>query len=366
MRVYYFIDQFDGPVSGTEKQLFTVIRELVARGHDAKLFVLRPTGYTKSVRDFPCPIENLGIESLSSPAMLPRLAVLRRRLRREAPSVVHGFFNDCAMLVPLIAPRRDCRTFTSRRDMGYWYTTPRRLLLRVINCFCTAVICNSEAVASNVMRRESLAGNKAVVIHNGIEPASVGEGDGQFPAGFDADISGVRVCLVANLRPIKRIEDLILAASVIKRSGRPYRFWVIGESLDDSYESELRRLSSDLDVADSVRLTGQYDEPRRMMRNCDIGLLTSSSEGLSNTLLEYLAEGLPVVCTDTGGNPELVSDGVVGYLYPVGDVDALVRHLVALGDDAALRHRLGHAARRRAGQFSVDACVAKHIELYTH
>ena len=105
MRVYYFIDQFDGPVSGTEKQLLTVIRELVARGHDAKLFVLRPTGYTKSVRDFPCPIENLGIESLSSPATLPRLALLRRRFRREAPSVVHGFFNDCAMLVPLIAPR---------------------------------------------------------------------------------------------------------------------------------------------------------------------------------------------------------------------------------------------------------------------
>jgi glycosyltransferase involved in cell wall biosynthesis len=98
----------------------------------------------------------------------------------------------------------------------------------------------------------------------------------------------------------------------------------------------------------------------------DVFVLPSLGEGMCNTILEAMAAGLPVVATRTGGNPELVHDGVTGQLVPVQDGAALNRAIAAYLDDPSLRPQHGAAGRKRVREeFTVEAMVDGYLQLYS-
>ena len=101
----------------------------------------------------------------------------------------------------------------------------------------------------------------------------------------------------------------------------------------------------------------------------DIGVLLADTrclaEGLSNSIMEYMACGLPVVATDSGGNPEIVSDGCTGLLVPPRDSQAVVDALRLLMNEPESARRLGDTGRERIrSEFSVDAMVRKTVAVY--
>jgi glycosyltransferase involved in cell wall biosynthesis len=105
------------------------------------------------------------------------------------------------------------------------------------------------------------------------------------------------------------------------------------------------------------------------LRDADVGVLMSDprelAEGCPNSVMEYMACGLPVVCADSGGCRELVSDGVTGFVVPPGDPQALVEKLVYLREHAEQARRLGSAGRSRvATEFTVDRMVQGFIRVY--
>jgi glycosyltransferase involved in cell wall biosynthesis len=88
-------------------------------------------------------------------------------------------------------------------------------------------------------------------------------------------------------------------------------------------------------------------------------------EGMSNTLLEALAVGLPAVATRVGGNPEVIAEGACGYLFTPQDVPGLASLLRSLARDPRLREQFGRAARERALQnFSLQGMVQRYRDLY--
>jgi glycosyltransferase involved in cell wall biosynthesis len=97
----------------------------------------------------------------------------------------------------------------------------------------------------------------------------------------------------------------------------------------------------------------------------DIFLQTSLSEGLSCTVVEALAAGCPAIVTDVGGNREIVTDGVEGYVVALGDDSALESRVLALAEDEALRAALGNRAGARAREaFSLGAMIDNYERLY--
>ena len=368
MRIWYVIDVYDGPNSGTEKQLLLLIRGMVELGHEVHLFVLRHTPYSQAPRDFPCSIESLEVRSLTSLRDARRMLAFRARIRSERPAVVHAFFNDAAILVPLYCKTGGTRIFTSRRDMGFWHTRRNLTLLRLANRRVDGIICNSRAVAELTHWREAVPLRKLFVIHNGMAlPRADKRDTGPTPVveGFVPSRDGANICLVANLRPIKRIEDLIEAAHRVRQQAPESRFWVVGETLEPAYEAGLRALVTDHDLGDCVHFLGESRDPAGIMQQCQIGVLCSESEGLSNTVLEYMSCGLAAVCSDVGGNAELIEHGVSGLLYRCGDVGALTQFLLDLASDPDWRSAIGAAAQDRVKAFSVAAMVEKHGCVYT-
>jgi glycosyltransferase involved in cell wall biosynthesis len=110
---------------------------------------------------------------------------------------------------------------------------------------------------------------------------------------------------------------------------------------------------------------GSRDDVPDLMRAMHVFVLPSMNEGISNTILEAMASGLPVVAGRVGGNPELVEEGVTGALFHHDSIDGLVEVLARYVDDPALRAGHGEAGRTRVlRQFSLDAMVRRYSQLY--
>jgi glycosyltransferase involved in cell wall biosynthesis len=112
-------------------------------------------------------------------------------------------------------------------------------------------------------------------------------------------------------------------------------------------------------------LPGSRDDIADLMRQFNIFCLSSLGEGVSNTILEAMACGLPVVATDVGGNSELVDDGVTGTLVPSADPKAMADALLRYYQDSALTCKHGAAGRAKIeAQFSMSAMVRGYMNLY--
>jgi glycosyltransferase involved in cell wall biosynthesis len=134
---------------------------------------------------------------------------------------------------------------------------------------------------------------------------------------------------------------------------------------DGPCRDALTRLSRELGVEDRVWLLGQRSDVPVVLAAMDVFALPSIAEGMSNTALEAMATGLPVVATRVGGSPELVADGLTGRLVPRGDERALREALAAYLEDSHLRDVHGKAARQRAAeQFGLDRMCKAYMDLY--
>lgn len=130
-------------------------------------------------------------------------------------------------------------------------------------------------------------------------------------------------------------------------------------------QAAVRAIVRDAGVDDLCWLPGERADVAALMRRFDCFVLPSRAEGVSNTILEAMASGLPVLATAVGGNPELVQPGRTGELVPPGDSAALARALVALAAEPQRAHALGRAGRAEVERrFSLAAMVGAYRALY--
>lgn len=192
------------------------------------------------------------------------------------------------------------------------------------------------------------------VIPNGVDitefaPASGRKGDGV-----------VRVLVVSRLTPRKGIRFLIRALPSLPES---VRLIVAG---DGDERPVLESLASEVGVSERTEFRGliPHEALPEVYRECDIFCLPSLNEGMSNTVLEAIASGLPIVATVTGGTDELVTDGENGFFVKKESPEDLADKIGALVSDSDLRARMGGSSRSRAETMSWNAVAKRYVEEY--
>jgi glycosyltransferase involved in cell wall biosynthesis len=173
---------------------------------------------------------------------------------------------------------------------------------------------------------------------------------------------GPVVGTACRLVPIKGLRNLIEATAMLSEKMPDLRLEIAGSGPS---EDELRRHCRELDIAGKVTFLGWQRDLEPAYRRWDVFCLPSLEEGFGLAALEAMASGLPVIATSVGGLPEIVEDGVTGYLVPPSDPEALATNLRILLQDGARRQAMGSAARRRVAEhFSVDRMVRDVEALY--
>lgn len=176
----------------------------------------------------------------------------------------------------------------------------------------------------------------------------------------------VRIGTVGRLDPVKNHAALLRAVRTIL-DRRPsldatLRLTVVG---DGPERGALEALSGELGLLRHVEFTGTRDDTPSILRGFDVFVLPSVNEGISNTILEAMASGLPVLAARVGGNPELVVHGATGLLYEPDAEDGLAAGLERYLDEPGLRRAHGTAGRRRVqDSFSLDAMVQRYLDIY--
>jgi len=150
---------------------------------------------------------------------------------------------------------------------------------------------------------------------------------------------------------------------VVPDGRKKLRLVIIG---DGPLKADVSAILKEANADNLAWLPGSLDNVPQLMRCFDVFVLPSKSEGISNTILEAMATGLPVVATRVGGNPELVVEGVTGELVPPENPAALATALQRYVDDKDKQHQQGHAGRERVEQqFSIENMVNEYLTVYS-
>jgi glycosyltransferase involved in cell wall biosynthesis len=196
-------------------------------------------------------------------------------------------------------------------------------------------------------------------------PGSYKEKDIAAPAGFLSEESFV-VGTVGRLAAVKDQASLIRAFKLLLDNNpeiqSDLRLIIAG---DGPLKTELERLVAELQIEKSVWMTGDRSDIPDILRLFDLFVLPSLGEGISNTILEAMATGLPIVATDVGGTPELVEDGINGRLVPPEDPSALMSGLQECVRDREQLDSMGAASLDKIKmQFNWQETVEQYLSVY--
>jgi glycosyltransferase involved in cell wall biosynthesis len=220
-----------------------------------------------------------------------------------------------------------------------------------------AHIAASEKLKERVMKLFSLSGDRCVFIPNGI--------DLQPPQ--PPWLGKPTVIQVANLRSPKSHSTAMRAAALLRKSIPNLKWICVGKYSDqpDDYINEVRKLIKDLRLTSCVKLTGELDDVRAVLRQAHVGVLTSDSEGLPVALLEYMAEQLPVVVTDVGQCGAIVREAESGRVVPPADPKKCADAILNIFQNPESARKMGQNGRSYVDiNFSIGAMVQRVEQLY--
>ena len=247
--------------------------------------------------------------------------------------------------------------------------TRRQLLRRFYKPFMHQYIALSQDLASYLLHKIGVPPSRIAQIYNGVDSERfhpAGEHRDSVPhAGF-AGPGHFVIGTVGRMHDVK--DPLTLARAFVRLmqvmpgAEQRLRLVMVGEG---PLRERVRMLLAEAGVDQYAWLPGERNDVARIMRSFDLFVLPSLAEGISNTILEAMATGLPVLATAVGGNPELIQAGVTGTLVPRDDPESMARAMRAYAESAELCRRHGMEARRTIERrFGMDAMVNAYMAVY--
>jgi glycosyltransferase involved in cell wall biosynthesis len=360
LRILFVIDELD--IGGTEQQILEIVRRIDRSRFTPQVCCFRYGRKAAEIAALGVPVMHQPKRLKTDPSLVLRLAALMRRERFDIVQTYLWTANTWARIAARIAGVP--HVVASERNVDIWEESYKRVVGRWLARSTDRIIANSEAVRSYLLERGSLEPDKVVTVYNGVN-------FDRFRAAFDPTprrtelglpTDAVLAGVVARVEPAKDHATLLKAFALCGERVPKLHLAIVG---DGSEQARLKRMARDLNVADRVHFTGMRSDAVEWLQTFDVSVLSSVKEGLSNTVLESMAAGKPVIATTVGGNPEVIVDGETGFLVPARDPAALAAALARVASSPEMISRLGKEGRKRVNaMFSVARMVAHTERVY--
>lgn len=342
---------------GSERQFALLARAFRRGPFDLSLGCMRRRGKflegLGEIEEYPVGGSFLTLRALRS---IGRLVGVLRRTRVEV-ALSFDFYTNL-MLVPAARLAGVPVVIASQRQLGDLLSPKQRRIQNFIFRRADGVVCNSSAAADQLVK-EGVPNSKLTVISNGLPPEAFREVVPALPS-----VPGVmRIGLIARMNDRSKNHALFLRAAA--RVASRYllaEFVLVG---DGPFRVECEELADQLGVAPRTRFLGDRQDIPSVLASIDVVVSPSRSESLSNSILEAMAAGRPVVAARVGGNPELVRDGETGLLVAPEDEVALATALETLLASPHLVREWGENARQIArANFTLERARERFEQLY--
>ncbi len=356
---------------GSERQAVQLARLLVADGkYNVSIATLENAGVLRTE------VENLGfteipefkLTSFYNANFVKQLMKCARFLRENKIEIVHshdfytnifGMFAAQLAQVPL--------AIASKRETGGMRTKTQKFIEKFAFRQANAIVANSEAVKKYLLA-EGISAAKIKVIYNGLDldrltPKLLDRKTICAEFGLPADENIKFITLVANLRhEVKNQPMFLRAAQKVLQKFPNAHFVFAGEG--ELLES-LKSLAKELKVTENTHFIGRCTRVPELLRISFAGVLTSFSEGFSNSILEYMAARLPVVATNVGGASEAIVENETGFLVESDDDEMMANRLIELLQREEIAQEFGKKGRKIVEEkFSCAAQLENTLKLY--
>jgi glycosyltransferase involved in cell wall biosynthesis len=373
IKILFIIDYLYGwSGGGTETHLLSLTRLLDKKKFDCFIiaFDTGATPLTKKFNEIGVNIIHVPVGKFYTPNALWQAIKISRLIQNLKIDIVQTFHFKSDTYGVLTAKLSGAKNIiSSKRDIGdikskwhYWLNTQ-------INHYIDGFIVVADAVGNVVKEKENVPNIKIITIYNGVDinkfyPASVDEYT-FARKNLDIKFEDFVVGMVAVFRREKNHEILLDTARKISEIIKEIKIILVGGGpLLESYKEYCKRNG----LSDKVIFSGPTLDVKQYLNAFDVAcLVPSSNEGFSNSVLEKMAMGLPLIVTDVGGNSEAVRHGYNGIVIPAGDADALCAALLEMYRNPNKRKQMGQNSRIRAEQeFSIKQMIKKYEEYYEY
>jgi len=334
---------------GREKALLSLADALQTRGWKVEVLTFLP-----GLLDQLFVQRGIPVRTFQARLKMQRISQLRRYLMQHRPNIVHthlfsaGFWGRIAAKlagVPVIIHTEGGMPFEEKR----WKRIPAE---RLLTQFSDRVVCVAGAIKDHLVQVGGLPAESLVVIPNGIETDELLK----IPLRPIADPP--RIFSAGRLYNVKGYDVLIRAFAQVDRYNG--KLVLAG---DGPEAGALRQLADTLGVANRVEFLGYRDDIHGLLGQSDLYVTPSRSEGLSNSILEAMAAGVPVIATDVGGNRELLEGA--GRIVPPENPKSMAASITEAVKESEITMTLAKKARQRIiDHYTLNKVVAAHEELY--
>ena len=347
--------------SGAEKQFSLLAEGLQQRGFETRAVALTRGGPYAAVLDYAgIPLTILGKRGKFSPSTLSRL---RRIIKEWEPDLLFSSLfaaNAYGRLATWGLSRP--RIVISERCVDTWKSGWQHWLDRRLASRTACLVANSQSVADFYLER-GFAAERVEVIPNAVSVVPHPTlSRSQFLKSIDVPDDAYVVMYSGRLAAQKRLGDLLWAEQLLRQVEPRAYFLVIGEGPE---RGELELRARDLECDSHVRFLGHRDDAASLLHFCDVFWLASEFEGMSNSLMEAMMCGKPVVVSGIPPNRELVTHGEQGWVVDLGDSAGFSQFTLRLLNDRESRERMGAAGQQRMeSEFGVQPMLDRYVDLF--
>lgn len=374
-KIEYIIGSLE--IGGAERHLSQVLPVLQSMGFSVRILVLSDKAPLKPIFD------KAGIEVNLGPNLDCISVLLFRKILRFLISLIriilsflkdrqiirHTFLPEAYLFAAIAARLTFFSGFLimSRRSLSNYQQRRPFLskLERLMHRFTSKALGNSQAVVQQLYE-EGFAKEKVDLIYNGIDLSAFQSlpTKQELRESLGLDQESLIFIIVANLIPYKGHADLLNALGKI-HTQLPEKWNLLCVGYSAGIQNQLEMQANNLNIEQHVKFLGSRLDTPLLLGASDIGILCSHEEGFSNSILEAMAAGLPMVVTNVGGNAEAVGTMRTGFVVESKNPEALANSLLTLALSQDLREKFGKAGRKKVEKhFTLIQCAKAYADFY--